>query len=78
MKKYLSEKEYEKFLATYPAAKIEFIWDSVFVMCDLFQSTAVELSQTLNFAYDYDMAENSLRFLQHIKELPSDAQEIYP
>ena len=78
LKKYLSEKEYKQFLATFPMADIELIWDSVFMMCELFQSTAVELSKKMGFAYDYKMAENSLNFLQHVKELPSDAQEIYP
>lgn len=78
MKKYLAEKEYEQFLATYFEAEIEQIWNSVFVMCDLFQSTATELSKNQNFVYDFDQAKNSLSFLQHIKELPADAQEIYP
>ena len=36
------------------------------------------LSKVLNSRDDYKMAENSLHFLQHVKELPSDAQEIYP
>ena len=42
-KKYLPKETYRQFLATYSIAEIESIWNSVFEMCDLFQSTAVEL-----------------------------------
>lgn len=78
MKKYLSEKEYEQFLATYSIAENELIWKSVFIMCDLFQTTAIELSKKQGIIYDFKQAENSLSFLQHIRELPADAKEIYP
>ena len=44
---------------------------------DLVQDTAAELSEKLNFVYDFEQAENSVRFLRHVKELPADAQEIY-
>ena len=46
-KKYLQEETYRQFLATYSIAEIESIWNSVFEMCDLFQSTAVELTYEL-------------------------------
>lgn len=77
-KKYLQEETYRQFLATYSIAEIESIWNSVFEMCDLFQSTAVELSKKQKFVYDFEQAENSLRFLHHVRKLPSDAKEIYP
>ena len=78
MKKYLSEKKYGQFLATYSIAEIESIWNSVFEMCDLFQSIAVELSKKQKFVYDFEQAENSLSFLQHVRKLPANAKEIYP
>lgn len=78
MKKYLREEMYRQFLATYSIAEIESIWDSVFEMCDLFQSTAVELGKRKNFLYDFEQAKNSLVFLQHVRKLPADAKEIYP
>ena len=78
MKKYLSEKEYQQFLATYSIAEIESIWNSIFEMCDLFQGTAAELSERKRFVYDFEQAKNSLSFLQHVRKLPADAKEIYP
>ena len=77
-KKYLPEETYRQFLATYSIAEIESIWNSVFEMCDLFQSTAVELSKKQKFVYDFEQAENSLSFLHHVRKLPANAKEIYP
>lgn len=45
---------------------------------ELFQDTAVELSKKQNFVYDFEQAENSLNFLQHVRKLPANAKEIYP
>lgn len=78
IKKYLQEETYRQFLATYSIAEIESIWNSVFEMCDLFQSTAVELSKKQKFVYDFEQAENSLSFLHHVRKLPANAKEIYP
>lgn len=77
-KKYLPKETYRQFLATYSIAEIESIWNSVFEMCDLFQSTAVELSKKQKFVYDFEQAENSLSFLHHVRKLPANAKEIYP
>ena len=77
-KKYLPKETYRQFLATYSIAEIESIWNSVFEMCDLFQSTAVELSKKQKFVYDFEQAENSLSFLHHVRNLPANAKEIYP
>ena len=78
MKKYLYEKEYQQFLATYSIAEMESIWNSVFEMCDLFQRTAAELSKRKKFVYNFEQAKNSLSFLQHVRKLPANAKEIYP
>ena len=78
MKKYLYEKEYQQFLATYSIAEKESIWDSVFEMCYLFQGTAAELSKRKKFVYDFEQAKNSLNFLRYVRDLPANAKEIYP
>lgn len=78
LKKYLPEDRYRQFLTTYSTTEIESIWNSVFEMCDLFQSIAVELSKKQKFSYDFEQAKNSLSFLQHIRKLPANAKEIYP
>lgn len=56
---------------------VEAIWDAVFEMCDLFQSTAVEFSSNMNFSYDYVKAKNCLGFLEHVRQLSADAEGVY-
>ncbi len=77
MKRYLPEKIRGRYLATYSRADIKEIWESVFTMCGLFHETAAEFGQKLNFVYDYKEAENSLKYLEHVRYLPADAKEIY-
>lgn len=76
MENYLSKEIYVQFLKTYPVGNVEAIWDAVFEMCDLFQSTAVELSGFMNFFYDYEKAKNCLSFLEHVRQLPADAEGV--
>lgn len=78
MKKYLPEEIRNRYLDTYSPADINEIWNSVFIMCDLFQEIAVEVSEKMNFAYDYTEAVNSRKYLEDVRNLPADAQEIYP
>lgn len=76
-KKYLQSAEYNQFLQTYPVAEKEDMWKAVFVMCDLFHNVALELGTKFDFAYDVEEAENSRKFLEHVRELPADAEEVY-
>jgi len=75
--KWLSKDIWDRFLKTYPAGKIEDIWESVFLMCKLFDDTAKNLSIEFNYKYDTEEANNSFQFLKDIKSLPEDADEIY-
>lgn len=56
---------------------MEAIWDAVFEMCDLFQNTAEELSGNMGFSYDYVKAKNCRGFLEHVRQLPVDAEGVY-
>ncbi len=77
IEKYLPKEKYAQFLKTYPVGNVEAVWDAVFEMCDLFQGTAVELSTNMNFSYDYVKAKNCLSFLEHVRQLPADAEGVY-
>ena len=68
---------YQRFLATYATGDVAAVWSAVTVMCDLFQEVAGQLSQQLNLTYDWQEATNSRLFLDHIRQLPADASEIY-
>lgn len=74
----LDERDYHRFLQTYPDARIESIWASVFAMCDSFDGTAPHVARKLGFTYDWRQAHDVRGFLEHVKALPGDAVEIYP
>lgn len=77
MDKYLPKEIFEQYLQSYSIAQINALWNAVFIMCDLFHETSLELSEKLHFPYDLTEARNSKSYLEHIKSLPSIAKEIY-
>lgn len=77
MKKYLSPETYDRFLATYPSADKEKIWQAVITACELFDETAAETAEKLGYTYDTTEARNSFDYLKHVKNLPCDAKEVY-
>lgn len=62
---------------TYPDANFEHIWDSLFVMGDLFRHAAREVASAHGFEYPQGDDERVSAYLRHVKELPRDASEIY-
>jgi aminoglycoside 6-adenylyltransferase len=76
LKKYLPAELYDRYLDTYSKAEGEDLWKSVFVMCDLFERTAEELSERLDLFYDQTEGKNSRRYLEKVCCLPKDACEI--
>ncbi len=77
MYRWLEEDNWDKFLKTYPAGKVEDIWQAVFIMCDLFNDIAKEVTNKMNIIYNELEANNSLKFLRDVHKLPKDAKEVY-
>ena len=75
--RYLPDEIYQRFLQTYPEARIGSMWESVFHMCGLFDQTARYVSGELNFFYDLAEAAGSLGYLEHVQKLPDDAHAVY-
>lgn len=73
----LSPEYYQHFLKTYAVADREAIWQSVFVMCDLFNEIALGLANRLTFTFNIEEAKNCMKYLKDIYRLPADAKEIY-
>lgn len=76
LNKYLPDDIWQTYLASYPKADINSIWESVFIMSDLFKKIALEVSKEFGFTYNFDEASRSLNYARHIKDLPKDAKEI--
>ncbi|MEY8355674.1 aminoglycoside 6-adenylyltransferase [Lachnospiraceae bacterium 54-53] len=77
MHRWLSKEEWKRFLDTYGDAEPEHIWKAVMEMCGLFHETAGEVADRLLFSYNAAEAENCTRYLEHVRELPPDADKIY-
>lgn len=77
MNHFLSKEIWQRFLKTYPEGSIEHIWDATLVMCDLFDEVAKEVADKLGYCYNQEEADSSRSFLEHVRKLPKDANEIY-
>lgn len=77
IKAYLPDEMWDRFLKTYINGKIEDIWRSVFVMCDLFQEVALELERKQGLVYNVEEAKASLDFLKHVKTVPKNATSVF-
>ncbi len=78
MYRWLSNDIWDTFIETYPKGDVNEIWNSVFIMCDLFNEIAEELAVIMKVKYNETEAKNSLMFLRHVSQLPADTKEIYP
>lgn len=77
MYRYLPETWWNRFLSTYCGGNTEEIWNSVFIMCDLFDEAALCTAEKLGYTYDTVEAHNSRAYLEHVRKLPQDATEVY-
>lgn len=77
MKNYLAKEEYEQYLATYFDGNISHAWESVLCMCTLFEQTARYVAEHLHYKYLAEEGKAARDFLEHVRALPKDAQEVY-
>ncbi|MDA3844912.1 MAG: aminoglycoside 6-adenylyltransferase [Vallitaleaceae bacterium] len=76
-KQYLSPEMWEKFTKTYADSDYKDIWQSLFIMCEMFENTAIEVARRLGYDYPYEEARRVYTHLKHIENLPRDATEMY-
>lgn len=74
--KYLPKELWERFLKTYTMAKIDSMWEGIFIMCSLFDEIANIISKELKFSYDKAEAKNSLMFLRNAQRLDKYATDV--
>lgn len=77
LKSYLPADLWNRFLKTYINGNIEDIWQSVYIMCELFHEVAHELAERGNYDYNEKEEIASYDFLKHVHTLPKDAEEIF-
>lgn len=75
MYKWLSKEEYDAYLSTYFMGTVEDGWRAVFAMTELFRTVAPEVAEKLGYEYNYDEEHGSIEFLEHVRNMPEDADE---
>lgn len=78
MHRWLSETEWQSYLSTYFRADVEEAWEAVMEMCTLFERTALFVGKELGYRYHEKEGTNCRSYLEHVRDLPKDAAEIYP
>jgi aminoglycoside 6-adenylyltransferase len=77
MEKYLAPQRWNEFVQTYPDGDYDNIWNSLFIMGDLFRKTAVEISEHYGFVYPHDDDARVTAHLKHVRDLLKDAKVVY-
>lgn len=75
---YVEKDTWEQFRKTFSNAEYENIWESFFVMGDLFREVANEIANTYGYQYPQDDDDKVTSYLKHVKVLPKDSTSIYP
>jgi len=74
--RYLSAEMLQRVYATYPTGNTEGIWQALFAMEALVHEIALEVTAAYGYHFDTTQRENSVNFVEHIRNLPKDATEI--
>jgi len=77
LKEYLEPEIWEKYKKTYSDYKYESIWNSLFILHELFEKHAREVADKLDFDFPEKESEKAMKFLKHVKNLPVNAKSIY-
>lgn len=75
--RWLSEEEYQAYLDSYFGGRTEDAWRGVFAMCGLMEQTTAYVAEKLGYTYDREEGKAARGFLEHVRRLPRDAEEIY-
>ncbi|EEM08137.1 aminoglycoside adenylyltransferase [Bacillus pseudomycoides] len=76
-KAYLPEPYWKMYKETYSNSDYENIWESIFITCELFRILSKGVAEHFNFTYPIDDDRNMTKYLKHVRNLPSDAKEIF-
>ena len=77
MKNWLSPEEWDQYLRTYFGGNVEEAWKAIMKMCELFERTSLWVAKYLKYSYSFEEGRAAKAFLEHVRELPKNAKEIY-
>lgn len=62
---------------TYADSEYINMWESIFVTCELFRILSIDVAKHFHFTYPMNDDRNMTQYLKHVRDLPSDAKEIF-
>lgn len=74
---YLENNIWKQYMDTFSNADYEKIWNSVFVMGDLFREIAIGIASYCGYEYPQSDDDRVTSYLKHVKSLPQDSKTIY-
>ena len=74
--RYLEPELWELLLMTYAGADYEQTWGALFAMCCLFRTAAISVAGYFDFEYPHGDDERVSAYLQRVRSLPKDAQDL--
>ncbi|MFB5677030.1 aminoglycoside 6-adenylyltransferase [Paenibacillus terreus] len=77
LEKYMDRESWLQLMRTYPGGSYEDIWNALFVMGELFRSTAQDVAKHLHFEYPQEDDRRVTAHLQRVRHLEPGATAIY-
>lgn len=77
LKRYVSHERWCSIKRTYPVCEYEEVWDSLFIMIEEFEKVTLEVAEQLKFNYSLQESAQMISYLEHVRQLPTDAESIY-
>jgi aminoglycoside 6-adenylyltransferase len=77
LKQHLEPTHWVMLAETYSDADYDKTWDSLFMMCNLFRVTAIEVAEYFHFTYPHNDDEKVGAHLHHVRALPRNATNMY-
>src|SRR5215216_2815551 len=75
--KYLEPELWELLLKTFADASYENTWEALFATCRLFRRGAIPTAEHFGFEYPFEDDRRVTEHLEHVRDLPRDAKEMY-
>ncbi len=76
--RFLTPDRWAQLQATYADANLDHIWDSLFASTELFRVVALEVADHFGFSYPHGDDLKVTAHLRQVRQLPRDAETIYP
>lgn len=67
LQKYLEPETWNKFCKTYVDADYDNMWNSLFIMCELFDEIALKISKHFNYSYNHNEYHEVIKYLKEMK-----------